>query len=117
MEHYPRLDFVSIKPLAENVEAELVRPEPIPSEFDVILVSDQAETEQAESYRAMREALWDLAQNHPGKVVWVELTKAAGIVSRRDRQPNEDEANAALARTNLRNYRELFQQSKDPCCW
>jgi len=115
-EDYPRLDFVSVKPLAEEVEAELVRRlNQFAPEFDVILVSDQAETQQGGVVTAkLRDALAVVAKNHPGKVIWVDSRMRPehfrGVIVK----PNEDEANAALARINARNYRELFETIQGP---
>ena len=116
VEDYPRLDFVSVKPLAAKVEEELVRRfNHYAPEFDVILVSDQAETDQGGVVTArLREAIADLARQNPGKVVWVDSRMRPELFRGVIVKPNEDEARAALARLGTQNYRELFQTIQGP---
>ena len=116
VEDYPRLDFVSVKPLAADVEEELVRRLNLHApEFDVILVSDQAETDQGGVVTArLREAIAALARKHPGKVVWVDSRMRPELFRGVIVKPNEDEARAAVRRLGAQNYRQLFQTIQGP---
>lgn len=116
VEDYPRLDFVSVKPLASDVEAELVRRLNLfAPEFDVILVSDQAETEQGGVVtERLREAIAELARTHPRKVVWVDSRRRPELFRGVIVKPNQDEAQAALRRLGAQNYRQLFQTIQGP---
>jgi rfaE bifunctional protein kinase chain/domain len=116
VEDYPRLDFVSVKPLAAKVEEELVRRLNLYApEFEVILVSDQAETDQGGVVTArLREALADLARKNPRKVVWVDSRMRPELFRGVIVKPNEDEARAAVARLHAQNYRKLFQTIQGP---
>ncbi len=116
VEDYPRLDFVSVKPLAAEVEEELVRRlNQYAPEFDVILVSDQAETDQGGVVtERLREALAELARKHPRKVVWVDSRRRPELFRGVIVKPNEDEAQAAVRRLGAQNYRQLFQTIQGP---
>ena len=115
-EDYPRLDFVSVKPLAAEVEEELVRRLNLYApEFDAILVSDQAETDQGGVVTArLREAIAELARKHPQKVVWVDSRRRPELFRGVIVKPNEDEAQAAVRRLCAQNYRQLFQTIQGP---
>ena len=116
VEDYPRLDFVSVKPLAAEVEEELVRRLNLYApEFDVILVSDQAETEQGGVVTArLREAIAELARKHPDQVVWVDSRMRPELFRGVIVKPNADEARAAVRRLGAQSYRELFQTIQGP---
>ena len=95
-EDLPRVDFVNCRAIPDALDRELVRRlEQAAPEFDLILVSDQAETDEGGIVTArMREALGRI-----DKVVWVdsrrraELFRGATVV-----KPNRDEADAASLR-------------------
>ncbi len=116
VEDYPRLDFVSVKPLAADVEAELVnRLWSYAAEFDVIIVSDQAETDQGGVVSpALRQALAGIAEACPQKVIWVDSRMRPELFRGVIVKPNEDEAHAALRRLGAQNYRQLFETIQGP---
>ena len=73
-EDLPRVDFVYTNPLPESVERELIaRLERAAPAYDLILVSDQAETSQGGVVTpAMRAWLARLALARPDKLIWVD---------------------------------------------
>jgi rfaE bifunctional protein kinase chain/domain len=114
-EDLPRVDFVNAKPLAEELEAELVRRlEAIAPNFDVILVSDQAETNAGGVVTGpVREALARIAS---ARSVWVwadsrmrpELFR--GVVMK----INRFEAEAACQRTGCADFEALRKIMQAP---
>ena len=74
VEDQPRVDSVYAEPMPAEVEGELLaRLRGVWPAFDVVLVSDQAETQQGGVITPkMREALAELAAGTPGKVVWAD---------------------------------------------
>ena len=116
VEDFPRLDFVSVKPLAAEVEAELLRRLNLYAPgFDVILVSDQAETDQGGVVtKGLRDALAVLARENPRKVIWVDSRIRPELFRGVIVKPNEIEARSAVARLGAQNYRGLFQTIQGP---
>ena len=109
-EDLPRIDFVNTRPLPEDLDRELSgRLEDAAPAHDVILVSDQAETEQGGVVTpAMRAALARIAAGNPRAVVWVDSRMRAehfrGVIVK----PNREEAEAASVRALGRiDYAEL----------
>src|SRR5262249_30357142 len=74
LEDKPRIDFINTAPLPQSVERLLLdRLHQAFDAFDVILISDQAETSQGGVITpAMRALLADLAPNYPEKVVFAD---------------------------------------------
>jgi len=99
-EDLPRVDFVNTSPLPEAIERELVaRFEQAAPEYDAILVSDQAETEQGGVITAaMRDAIQRARERNPRAVVWVDSRMRAEHFRRVIVKPNADEAEAASRR-------------------
>jgi rfaE bifunctional protein kinase chain/domain len=99
-EDLPRIDFVNTRPLPPQVESQLVaRFEQAASAYDVILVSDQAETAQGGVVTpAMRAAIHRAKAAHPRALIWVDSRMRAehfrGVIVK----PNADEAEAASRR-------------------
>jgi rfaE bifunctional protein kinase chain/domain len=99
-EDRPRVDFINTKALSERVEAEVIEQlnEAFPG-VDVMLVSDQAETNAGGVVTAsMRERISVLAAESTNKVVWVDSRKRAELFRSVVLKPNEDEAEAACRR-------------------
>lgn len=73
-EDLPRVDFVNNRPIPEEIERRLVASfGEAASGFDVIIVSDQAETSQGGVITpAMRDAISRVAVAHPQIVMWVD---------------------------------------------
>jgi rfaE bifunctional protein kinase chain/domain len=101
VEDLPRVDFVNTRPVPDDLDAELVRRmERAAPEFDVILVSDQAETEQGGTVTlSMREALVRIADTQPRTVIWVDSRMRSEHFRRVVVKPNREEAKAACLRT------------------
>ncbi|MCC6389238.1 MAG: ribokinase [Bryobacterales bacterium] len=99
-EDLPRVDFINSTPLPPEAEEELVnRLRRNAPEFDVILVSDQAETNAGGVVTAaVRECLASLALEFPEKVIWVDSRLRPELFRKVIVKPNQDEAEAACAR-------------------
>jgi rfaE bifunctional protein kinase chain/domain len=99
-EDLPRVDFIVIAPLAEPVEREIVdRFSAVAPSFDVILVSDQAETSLGGVVTAaVRNAIGRFAREHPDKVVWVDSRMRVELFRDVLVKPNEREAHEACLR-------------------
>ena len=99
-EDLPRIDFVNRRPLPEELDRELTaRFESAAPSYDVIVVSDQAETEQGGVVTpAMREAVIRAAASNPGIVMWVDSRRRAELFRGVIVKPNEEEAEAASTR-------------------
>jgi rfaE bifunctional protein kinase chain/domain len=99
-EDLPRVDFVVTRALSEDVEMRLVRRFLDNVErFDVVIVSDQAETTAGGVVTpALRGAIESTAAAHPDKVVWVDSRARAehfhGVIVK----PNLKEAAEASVR-------------------
>ena len=95
-----RVDYVNTQPLPERVERELVtRFERIADGYDVILVSDQAETSSGGVVTpALREAITRAAAARQDTVIWVDSRIRSehfrGVIVK----PNQQEAEAASLR-------------------
>lgn len=99
-EDFPRVDFVYTRPVPQELDAELVRRfEAAAPGFDIIIVSDQAETDQGGVVTAaVRSAVERVAAAHPGILIWVDSRMRAehfrGVIVK----PNQQEAEAASIR-------------------
>ena len=117
-EDLPRVDFVYTNPLPESVERELIaRLERAVSAYDVILVSDQAETSHGGVVTpAMRDSIARLALTHPEKLIWVDSRLRAEHFRHVVVKPNQQEAEAASVRALGRvDYPELRRLMKARC--
>jgi rfaE bifunctional protein kinase chain/domain len=99
-EDLPRIDFVYTRPLPSDVERQLVaRFEESAPGYDVILVSDQAETAQGGVVTGpMRDAIGRVHAAHPRTVIWVDSRMRAEHFRSVIVKPNADEAEAASQR-------------------
>jgi rfaE bifunctional protein kinase chain/domain len=97
-EDLPRVDFVFTRPLPESVENEIVA-RLANAEYDVILVSDQAETAQGGVVTPrVREAIERITHARPATVVWVDSRLRAELFRHVVVKPNRQEAEAASLR-------------------
>lgn len=103
-----RVDFIAPPPPFEN-EAEIVkRIEDHAAEFDVLLVSDQMETETGGVVTsAVRDCLAGIAHRHPSILIWVDSQLRAERFQRVVVKPNEREAKEACARIGVSSFRQL----------
>ncbi|HLK65209.1 MAG TPA: PfkB family carbohydrate kinase [Bryobacteraceae bacterium] len=117
IEDLPRIDFVNTRPVPEELDRELAaRLETHAGDYDVILVSDQAETDAGGLVTgAVRAALARIAKAHPHILIWVDSRMRAehfrGVIVK----GNVFEARAACRRVLGRiDYRELRRVTESP---
>ena len=96
-EDQPRVDFIYTRPLPGSVEKEILSHlENFADTFDVLFVSDQAETKQGGVVTpVVREHLLKMANANPDKVVWVDSRVRIERFRKMILKPNEQEADAA----------------------
>ena len=96
VEDFPRVDFINTSPLDPKVEQQVLSALPAAVHaFDVILVSDQAETSAGGVVTpAVRDWLADLAVKYPGKVLLVDSRARIGLFRNVIIKPNREEADA-----------------------
>jgi rfaE bifunctional protein kinase chain/domain len=116
-EDLPRIDFVNTRPLPDELDRELVsRLEKAAPNYDVILVSDQAETDAGGVVTpAMRAALGRIAAAYPQILIWVDSRMRTehfrGVILK----PNRFEATAACKRAFGRiDFLELRRLTESP---
>jgi rfaE bifunctional protein kinase chain/domain len=99
-EDLPRVDFINPSPLPADLDRELTaRFERAAPSYDVVIVSDQAETDQGGVVTgAMRAAVIRVAAAHPEIVAWVDSRRRAELFRGVIVKPNEEEARAASTR-------------------
>jgi len=117
-EDLPRVDFVYPNPLPESIERELLaRLERAAPAYDLILVSDQAETTEGGVVTpAMRALLARLAVARPEKLIWVDSRLRAEHFRHAVVKPNQQEAEAASIRALGRvDYPELRRRIQARC--
>jgi rfaE bifunctional protein kinase chain/domain len=100
-EDKPRVDFINTQPLPAEWEARLVaRLREAGPSFDVMIVSDQAETNAGGLVTAaVREAIAGIARQFPEKVIWVDSRLRPELFRNVIVKPNEDEAGKACLRS------------------
>lgn len=100
VEDRPRLDFINTRPLPGYVEDQLIANFSASySEFDVIMVADQAETAQGGVISdAFREVITDVAERNPEKFVIVDSRSRIDRFRNAIAKPNLQEANEACER-------------------
>ena len=99
-EDRPRLDFINNEPLPDEVEDQLITNfHTVYKNFDVIMVADQAETDQGGVISdAFREVIADVAERNPGMIVVVDSRNRIERFRNVIAKPNIDEATAACRR-------------------
>jgi rfaE bifunctional protein kinase chain/domain len=102
VEDKPRLDFVNTTPLDASVEQEIItRLRRQLTEFDVILISDQAETNQGGIVTAaVRSALSELAFANPEKVVLADSRARLDLFRGMSIKANREETEAACRKVS-----------------
>lgn len=116
-EDLPRTDFVNVNPWSSDVEAALVSQLRVAAaEADVILVSDQAETEVGGVVTAaVRKTLAEIGRDAPRKTVWVDSRMRPehfrGVIVK----VNQEEAEMACDRLQIkRDFSLLCAQTHSP---
>ena len=99
-EDLPRVDFVNPRSIPTDRDREMIgRFEEAAPSYDVLIVSDQAETDKGGVVTAgMREAVIRFAAAHPEVVVWVDSRRRAELFRGVIVKPNEEEARDASMR-------------------
>ena len=99
-EDLPRIDFVNTEPLPANVEGQVHENlQLFARAFDIIMVSDQAETDQGGVVSSkIRSALGSIALEEPGRIVWVDSRMRPEMFRNVILKPNSSEADAACQR-------------------
>jgi rfaE bifunctional protein kinase chain/domain len=99
-EDLPRVDFINPRPIPDDLDRAIAsRFEQAGPSYDVIVVSDQAETDQGGVVTPrLREAVCRLAAARPEIVVWVDSRRRAELFRGVIVKPNEEEATAASTR-------------------
>jgi rfaE bifunctional protein kinase chain/domain len=99
-EDQPRVDFIYTRPMPAEAENAMVEHlQHFWSAFDVVLVSDQAETEHGGVVTPkVRETIAELAAATPDRVVWVDSRMRAEHFRNVILKSNQDETEAACRR-------------------
>jgi len=99
-EDLPRVDYVFTEPLPSEIESQIVqRLNTQAAAWDVIIVSDQAETNAGGVVTPrVREAICDLARRHSTKTFWVDSRMRPELFRDVIVKPNEREAAEACQR-------------------
>ena len=99
-EDLPRVDFIYTSPLPEEADSLIAgRLHTAWRHFDVVLVSDQAETAAGGVVtRLLRHAIAELEAETPGRVVWVDSRARPELFRNVILKCNSDEAEAAMRR-------------------
>jgi len=109
VEDLPRVDSINVRPLDEKVESEIHgRLLEFAGDFDVVVVSDQAETAAGGVVTPkVRDALISLARRGSSRVFWVDSRRRAEHFRSMILKPNEDEAREACTRAGLSDFAAL----------
>jgi rfaE bifunctional protein kinase chain/domain len=99
-EDLPRVDFINPQPLPADVEAQIHdNLELFARAFDIIMVADQAETENGGVVTAkLRNTIASIALEDPGRVVWADSRRRAELFRNVILKPNRKEAEEACLR-------------------
>jgi rfaE bifunctional protein kinase chain/domain len=116
VEDLPRVDFIVPRDMPSEIEERtLATLEGNASDFDVILVSDQTETETGGLVtRKVRDALSAIARRQPGTVVWTDSRKRGELFRNVILKMNRDEADAAVLRAGVKGFEALKVATKSP---
>jgi rfaE bifunctional protein kinase chain/domain len=97
VEDQPRVDYIYTRPLPTYVEKQILgHLEGFAETFDVLFVSDQAETKQGGVVTpAVRDLLLKIARANPDKLIWVDSRVRVERFRNMILKPNEQEADAA----------------------
>ena len=116
-EDQPRVDFITMQPLSKAAEVQILdRLQLGIDAFDVILISDQAETSRGGNItEAVRDLLADLAPAYPDKLIMVDSRARIELFRRVILKPNQQEAQLACLRLFGRvDYPALLRHTESP---
>jgi rfaE bifunctional protein kinase chain/domain len=106
VEDRPRLDFINTAPLAEEVEGQLMdRLRREVAGFDVVMVSDQAETSRGGVVTpAVRELVGEVARENPRMIFFADsrarIEHFRGVIAKPNRQEGETACRALFGRVD-----------------
>jgi rfaE bifunctional protein kinase chain/domain len=108
-EDQPRVDYIlARRPPAETESAVVASFERLAPKADVIIVSDQAETDEGGVVtQSLREAMTRIGVQYPGKTIWVDSRKRGDLYRRVLLKLNEQEAVECCARAGCSDYQAL----------
>jgi len=111
IEDQPRVDFINTEPLPQNVERQILdRLETAVASFDVILISDQAETSHGGVVTpAVRAMLADLAPRHPERIFLADSRARIHLFRNVIIKPNRQEAEAACRELGANRFPALLR--------
>jgi len=111
-EDLPRVDFINVEPLPPEAERRIL--ETVDKEaggFDVLIVSDQAETSQGGVVTpAVRDLIAGLAERFPRQVIWVDSRERPELFRNVIVKPNEQEARQACRRLGIEEDFQALRQ-------
>lgn len=115
IEDQPRVDFVYVQDMPEEIETLVCEKlQQHAKDFDLICVSDQAETERGGVVtEAVRECLEKISEEQ-GKLVWVDSRARMEKFRKVVLKVNEQEASEALERTGSSSLREIQRVTNAP---
>jgi len=117
VEDLARVDFINTLPLTEEVDRKIIEnTRDYVNSFDVVLVSDQAETAAGGVVTpALRHTLARIAAGDPDKIVWVDSRTRGEHFQNVILKTNRDEADAACLRAFHRlDYPALKEHTNSP---
>ncbi len=117
IEDLPRMDFINARPLPASVERSILdNVQNAFDAFDVVLISDQAETSNGGVVTpAVRDLLRELVLSYPEKVVFVDSRARIDLFRRMILKPNQQEAVAACQKLFGRiDYQALARHTRAP---
>ena len=115
-EDLPRVDFVVPYDMPAGIEEQTLKTLAANAkDFDVILVSDQTETETGGLVtRNVRDALSEIARKQPGTVVWTDSRVRGELFRSVILKMNRDEADAACRRAGVSTFAQLRERTESP---
>lgn len=117
VEDLPRVDFVNVQDIPSDVSASICDMLEAASRFDLICVSDQAETETGGVVTAaVRERLAYFAAKED-KLVWVDSRRRAEFFRRAVIKVNTDEGSEARGRVGAESFEDLRQLTEAPALY
>lgn len=113
-EDLPRVDFINATAIPASLEERICSMLDAARDFDLICVSDQAETDQGGVITArVRQRLAELAAKH-NQLVWVDSRRRIEQFERAVLKVNHDEAAEARGRSGAGSLEELRDRVKAP---
>ncbi len=113
-EDKPRVDFINNRPLPSDVEDQLIANfHAAYKRFDIILVSDQSETEHGGVISgAFREVIADVAERNPHKLVFADsrtrIERFRNTIAKANRQEADEACRKLFGKVDYQRLREVI---------